>query len=474
MIRIDARLLDKNCAASPEELSPAQSFRIAAAFGELAPWWLDTAVCTQAARGAAERGFPNFSWYLPRNALPVLPEGTCVLLLRGGKPSLRPAFVMPVQWIPNAGNGANLPQALCDIADRVRHWCQDDRKVSHQRWGLHLHPCLGGEAALDLTGLPFTFESAGASLAAGLLLRTYGGFPDNSVWATGVLAPGGGVGAVDDDGLAEKAALARDWNATKLFVPPGQARAAARPGLEVVEFSRETSPWGALREYLVQLRLPPGKDDHTPEGLQMRKLHHLYLLQAGRGDLARSFYRENLFPSIIRRCRHWLDEQEWANRPRFLVSIASDNPELVALTAAVLQPEKCLVFWTKDKERHLEAAMELLEQHAKSVQPIPVEFENNLEMGAFFTKAVEREFLGAKSDDLAFDLTPGSKLMSLTLSYTVAPAHSWLVYLRHEFYSSELVSRGGVEPFSERLQIWPTGQAWSAGMRDEEPLPITG
>src|SRR5262249_42740687 len=153
-------------------------------------------------------------------------------------------------------------------------------------------------------------------------------------------------------GLREKAELARAWQATTLYVPPGQASEVNVPGLEVVELRPEASAWGALSEYLHRLDLPPR--DNNPEGLRRRKQRHLRRLKAGRTEAARNYYRDDLFPTIVERGRAWLRRQTWPNRPRLLVTIASDNPELIALAAAVLEPQVCLILHTPDKQVALE------------------------------------------------------------------------------------------------------------------------
>jgi hypothetical protein len=89
------------------------------------------------------------------------------------------------------------------------------------------------------------FASCGISLAAGLILAAQNSYPDTSIWATGVIGPNGTVNPVDVGGLIQKAELAKDWGAKKLFVSSEQdTDALACDGLEICKIEvRSSQKW---------------------------------------------------------------------------------------------------------------------------------------------------------------------------------------------------------------------------------------
>jgi hypothetical protein len=90
----------------------------------------------------------------------------------------------------------------------------------------------------------------------------------------------------------------------------------------------------------------------------------------------------------------------------------------------------------------------------KGVKCDPGLFEDGEAMTDLMRGHVGR-FAGSvqKADDLAFDMTPGTKLMSLGLA-TIAPRGSAILYLRHHF----LVDQKRAEPGTERLERWTVGE----------------
>ena len=69
----------------------------------------------------------------------------------------------------------------------------------------------------------------------------------------------------------------------------------------------------------------------------------------------------------------------------------------------------------------------------------------------FFHETVGKSSPGA----LAFDLTPGTGLMTLAWAF-VPPAGSWLLYLQHQY----LKNLNRPDPFTESYLMWRAGQSW--------------
>jgi hypothetical protein len=63
--------------------------------------------------------------------------------------------------------------------------------------------------------------------------------------------------------------------------------------------------------------------------------------------------------------------------------------------------------------------------------------------------AVRAFAAGVPAEDVAFDLTPGYKSLSLELA-ELAPAGSWLLYCRHQ----QLAPDYRVDPGTERYDCW--------------------
>jgi hypothetical protein len=436
-------MIGRTALARPVEgLTPAAAAEVCAGLGALARWWLDDAVLHLAARAP---GLPpdEAGWWAKVPPLPAGP-GACWAVFAAASPGpslLRPAFLLPLRWAADAGHSPRLPCGLRDLAERAVATLQPGR-----RFGLRLDDELERDG-VDLSAAGLDCGSAWAAVVGGLVLLGEGGEPDRGVWATGAPTADGGVGPVG--GLAEKLALARARGARLVFVPEAQVEEACAlaGGLGVAPLRAGADVRRGLAPYLAELDAPPPRDES--DAGRARRADY-YLRQASRAPArADAYYRSDLLPSIAARCREQAAALPWPAPPPLLVTIASDSPELTLIAVTALCPRRVLVLHTDDdRGRGLrDAALGLLVRAAGVVEAAA--FADRDEPGAGLAGAVRSFAAGAAPAELAFDLTPGHKLMSLALALAVAPPGSWLLYLRHE--------RAGrfVCPFSERLLAWP-------------------
>lgn len=464
--RLEQQTLQQLCARPRTAYHMSE---VAAALRGLAPWWLQDEVCELAAREEPWQS-QGASWLTARPRLPDT-SGSCWVLFasedRERFPLLHPAFLLPLVWKPDSAHSPHLPQGLQRLAEEVVDELQRRSRHADRRWGLCLADSDGIDR-LDLSGLSedaFSCDSGKASLAAGLICAVEGSRPDPRVWATGTW--GAGRDSNDVGGLPAKLELARQWQVREMFVPkPMMEKAKARCAqhgndLEIgaLDLSAETID-EKLAGYLASLDVQPPLGE---EGIA-EEARNWYLRQWNRRrDRALAFYREQLLPRISRQCRERIRQKcggQSGKSPSLalthLVTIASDNPELIPLAAAALEVRHCLILYTADKQDKMEAAKMELERLGRCAKEMP--FEANGDLSRQFGEAVSCFTAGTTPEHVAFDLTPGTKLMSLTLAYQVAQQGSWLHYLRHE-------RRGtAVCPGTERPMLWQAGSSWQEGI----------
>lgn len=461
--RLDQPTLQRLCAQPQTAYHLSE---VAVELGGLARWWLKDAVRELAAREEPWRS-GGAEWLTVRPRLPDT-SGSCWVLFAlenpGQFPLLRPAFLLPLVWKPASAHSPQLPRGLQALAAEVIGDLRGRSRHTDGHWGLRLADSDGIDQ-LDLSGLDFACDSGKATLVGGLIGAVDGGRPDPQVWATGGWGSGRDPTAVG--GLQAKLQLARQWNVRELFVPKpiapeaqawcAQHRSALKIGsLDLGAASIDD----ALKDYLASLDIQPPLDAEAIS----EELRDWYLRQwERRRARALAFYREQLLPRISRHCRGRI-QQECRRRPgktpslelTHLVTIASDNPELIPLVADALQVQHCLILYTADKQTLMEAAKTALDQLGYSSEE--TQFEADGDLSRQFGQAVSCFAAGTSRERVVFDLTPGTKLMSLTLAYQVAQESSWLHYLRHD-------RRGtAVCPGTERPMLWQAGSSWQEGI----------
>ncbi len=431
------RTLLELCQPPPQNLKPGQAVELVRRMGNLARWWLRPEVLERVAQEL------NGCWDTPR--LPTA-AGTCWIIFAQEPPrwpALRDAFLLPLQWQSNTLDSLYLPAKLRGLARAVA------QTVHHPDWGLHLSRDAGLEG-MDLRELDDVLEVASgwASLAGGLLLAAEGGRPDPAVWATG---------AWNEDGirrvshLKAKVQLAVEYGVRQLFVPESQVSEAERlarqqpHSLSIGALAEgKSDPQEALRNYRDALDLPPLPTDP-------QESRRAYYLRQEDEERARQYYRDNLLPDIVQNLRaQWLEQN--GGTATHLVTIASDNPELVSMAVGVVRPRTCLVLYTTDKAAKLAEVRQLLVGNKTECELIPKKYASPEELLEKMSGAIQEVVAGADPEGVLLDLTPGTKEMSLTLALEVAQAGNRLYYVRHQRKGSRVV------PFSERLLVRRAGE----------------
>lgn len=410
----------------------------------LARWWLRSEAI--AAAGCSMQAVRNCS-ELPSEV------GSCWIVLAqessGQFPILCDAMLLPLKWTRGCRHSNALPASLRGLADRVVESLSGDREFARegqQRWRLELNQRVLG-SGYSLSGLnTFRFESGFASLAAGLLLAVEGGRPDCRVWASAVWADGS-LGPVDHVGA--KLDYARELGARAVFLPSLEDPAvhtwltASRqsPDVRVFSLSREGSSAATVRawlkDYSRELGMEPDRNDPMPVRCQ-----HYFRLTSKQEK--REYY-----------CRAFLDDLAANGRGRWnpsspsptikcLVTIVSRNPELVLLAAKLLEADQCLpLFFDGDKEikGHVEWLTEKFKQLCPGIHlhpPKPIDAaKESLMTGALASAVWSHIDTTTSPSEVCFDLTPGTKLMTVAMALAAKP-QSWLLYLSHRFVEQDV------------------------------------
>ena len=174
------------------------------------------------------------------------------------------------------------------------------------------------------------------------------------------------------------------------------------------------------------LGVPP--DRYAPR--ELRAAH--FLRQVDRTTADR-YYRQCILPDVVEDVREQVRQLRPSHWPRNLVTIVSDSPELIELTARAFTPTRILVLYSEQKKVYLEPALEAVRRDVPGCDPIPHSFHMGPSMIADMREGIDTFTAGVSPEDLVFDLTPGNKEMSLALAMELAPPGAWLFYLRHQF-----------------------------------------
>ncbi len=432
------------CRKSPADLKDGELSQLYRHMGRLADWWLGPELHRR-----LQQLWPGAA------AAPRLPDaaGSCWIIIAQDEsspwPALRPAFLLPLQWVKDSPDSPRLPPKLQELARCVAE------SVHNPNWGLRL----SGEAGLEDVDLsPFNahlkFDSGWAALAGGLLLAIKGGRPDPKVWASGAWNNRDGIQKVGH--LKQKLQLAIESGAQADEARDILRRVSTNPSAIAIEelACGVFDPQRALQNYLYRLDAPPPppRDMHDENGLKQCVKYYMRQPQQPekQAEKTKAYYRDNILPTIIQRCQHQLrqDYPDW--QPQVLVTVVSKNPELVLIAARTLNVRRCLLLHTPDSEQsHLAAAISRqLEEDGTCVFAKPWSDPNDPDRMIGALPIILREFLhDTPPQQVVTDLTPGTKLMTYALSRT-APPGSWLMYIKNE------TPNGRVEPGNEKIIRW--------------------
>jgi hypothetical protein len=441
-----------------ERLNPARARRALAALQGVGRWIVKPEVI-QCARmeteGLGESSIPPAAWSQPPRLGGSVGECWVMLVNKEAEttPLLRPCFILPLQWCEDVDHSRLLPEGLIDLADQVIGALDKEQRVKDRRWGLRPLP-LSGFDRCDLVDVRMDCPSAWAALAAGLILAADEIRPDPEVWATGEWVKG--TGMVEVGGLELKLDLADALGARTFFVPHGQKelaegwRASRNATLAVQSFdhNKPSNIRPAIREYLARSSARPG----AGSSFEVRQRYYQIQTDTNR---RRRYYVEDLLPDLADYHRDQLPND---CRPTHLVTIASHSPELVVLLAKTLRPGRCLILFTDENRHFMEEAVGDIQRLVPTCESRPALFTRDNQMADSMKQHVGPDcevisgeirrddrmsedmknnvalFMDAiDSSKVLFDLTPGTKDMSLELAMSIAPPGSYLFYLRHDF-----------------------------------------
>ncbi len=455
MKTIDRAVLYDNCLTPKARLQPLPAERACAALGPLARWWLARWALKQA--HGDEPDYPD----LTNPKRPLFPEepGSCWVVFQNKKrkslPMLGGGLVLPLCW-QKGQHSPQLPKALRELADEVVESLAASPGYN-ARWGLRLAELPGFDQIHLHDDLPWRYSSGWAALAGGLITLVEGLKPQGNVWATGAWEKGSGLARIG--GLPEKLSLAKEWKVRHFFVPESQApvarnwmRANAPDQIEIGILRRtaEPDPRTTLNQYLATLASLPEDPvaGHPNEEQQFQQIRDYYLHQDAKA--ARDYYRLHLLPAIVRRCRGRYDRLPLSRHFSHFVTIVSARNELAMVNPLVVRTQNCLLLYhdleaqARECQRWLEASPDKVTCQLRRF-PVGTEMANVLDAAiADFTRGVSR-------DQVALDLTPGTKMMSYSLSRAAKPGN-WLFCLQVD-YRYEDCPDGRPVPDSEQPEL---------------------
>jgi hypothetical protein len=176
---------------------------------------------------------------------------------------------------------------------------------------------------------------------------------------------------------------------------------------------------------------------------------------------ADEFYWAHLLEDVVVRCRKRIRESRPECRPTHLVTVVGHQASVVALAPLALKVKHCLLLHEgpEDNQRGEEKGGQLIKKNCDRLlwllkqhhgpQPVGVRLGRRDQELQQIKEAVEAFAAGVPNGQLAFDLTPGYKFLSLELE-ELAPVGSWLLYCRHK----QLPPDNRVDPGTEDYDCW--------------------
>lgn len=402
---------------SPDDLTEREANELVCAVtDQLATHWLDERVIKKTKSHRA-----GICTTAALDAPPTLPDdrGICILLLACETdisnnlkmPALKPAIPFFVVWehSEDGRHDPRLPPDLRAVADRVIDAVALDLKDDERLKNMTLQPPrIWRDDFPDFSCLPFTFASAFASLAAGLLVASAGGKSNLKVMASACWSEKEGFQSVC--GLKEKAKLAARLECETLFVATNQRpKTLAESQLNIQrKLTNESNVLKASAAFRKELFVRPEKGDN----FQIRREYYVDIL---RGNAqAKEFYREMLLEDVAKDCREFLREGGSLPTYEYGITWVSRTPELVLLMEAVYSPRKLLLLYThRDKEID-SVARWLLEKIGPDKCEL-VSIDSDERMLNQVDNILEDKLRTVDRSLVVVDLTPGFRLLTIAL-----------------------------------------------------------
>ncbi|MCS7237140.1 MAG: hypothetical protein NZ899_02575 [Thermoguttaceae bacterium] len=456
-------LLEKWAETSPDDLQPEQAYDLAFRLGDFAPYLLADKVLEKATQHSI-RLLGNSSPPFLRRRISLqeaLPPGSCPILVANRSPErcrlVRPGFVFPVRWVGAREHDRRLPKSLHETADKVRaevaKYLEAINKDSSpaaagrrpvEEYFLRPEPP-GLLTNVDTEAVCWDFQSAWATLVAGLLLAYWNATPRPGIVATGAR---GEDKVAKVDCVEAKVQAAIDFGVEVLFVPDEQhedfKEVANSLGAQQLKVRKFGSQPGSCRKllglYLDELQVPPGKD--AP---QEDRARYYWLLQDPRK--AADYYQENILPEVAELLRRKLEDCS-AQISHVVLSL-SQSPQLAELVAFATRPQSILVFTNENIEKYEEEFDRFVKNHLPSTKVIKA----NVSVGSSWDELRDcysrsiKNFLGsAPPNSVLVDLTAGKKIMSLAC-LEACPPGAWLLCIESSMLD------GRIRPFTEKFHI---------------------
>lgn len=341
-----------------------------------------------------------------------------------------PSFGLPIQWT-RSGHGEGLPNDLVATAQQVRDCLAESPRLREQDALAGIDRCgvrwSGGWSDVDLSGLKLHPESAWAPLAIGLISLLRNRTLSNRLFVTGYWDREVNRWAVRASTLPHKLESARDWGRTLFAVPSGSLPFV----LAAVEDSGvANAKCVGLRDSATDLaegvRPALALAGIEPDDSRESKVN--WYLDCATTNEAREYYESQLLDEIVQHHRaqewHVAHQDLFAVRPKALVSIVSNSPELVKLAVVLFRPESCHLIYTQEEggvmERFYEqTASWMLRRNtdpaAQRCAPVPHAVHDSaaaLGTLAGIVTALERT---PGAGPVLIDMTPGRRPMSMAL-----------------------------------------------------------
>lgn len=467
MFEINEELLQR-CSSPLTEVTPADCRALVSDFGELGRWVLCDEVLSRAAASWELRSNPAEATSL--RARPDLPRtaGSCWVLFAADTvrfPLLRDGFPVPLHWrrrlkdqTQETDPHTRLPQQLRDEAKSVLEVMHKSKTTGDPSqpddWRLEL--ALEDADLYDLSGLnDISTNSGWAALASGWLVATRSGRVDTKVWAS---ACGGenGLIHVDPRTIQAKMRAAAFWGASTFAVAdtqrqhnPNLADLAAMFQLELLELpSNQPNPVTALKPLARRLAVCPDRpmvDLRTWPAMERQQFFqdatgYYYLVKTDLADPrgATAFYREVPLPIIMEECRLHVERKApgLIERCNLLVTVLSGGADLIELAVGVLQPKRCLVLYTEQTKGQLAETELRVKGVAPSCELKSQPIGRDMRPGGL--PQLVHDWVEPRPAETVLDLTPGTKIMTLTLDRDLPPACARLYFMTEQKGGQEI------------------------------------
>jgi hypothetical protein len=454
MFKATRAFLDDRCIDGWDRSDPVRAAELLSSMGPLGRAWLMPEIVAAAEQFVGAAAAPEVA---------ASPGEFGVLLVTPGHDryrALRKAFVLPLRWAAGETDSPHLPPGLAAAAAAVIERHAADFNISPPatgRWTLHPGATLG--EVCDLSRLDFEcgWESATASMLAGLELASLGVSPEAGVMAS---VAWDGRTLVPVVGVADKLDAARDAGAHTLFLAKANEddvrawkKANSSAPLRTIHLESAKS----LRESLGPLfDVIEARPTAAAPLAVLQRFYETRLLLRDQETLRQQYYLDTLAGRLAQEYR---GQRPIEGDCRSLIGVvAPGKAPPLAFLARLLAPKRVLLL--HDTKATTDALAIRTHLRSLGIQAEPAPFDSFFEpLENLRTKLSDTigAFLGIDSGrdgraDTVIDLTAGSKRLSFLL-LELAPPGSVCVHidsLRTDRGNMERIATEDVVPILRR------------------------